>query len=452
MTVLSPGFPSRNPVAAKGESGAPAGPDLAMGRPLRIGLWSLVVLFGILGLWSALTPISGAVIAQGQVIVEGKPLQVQSLEGGRVVALHVRNGDPVHQGQVLAEFDPAPVATALDIARARLADALALRARLVAEQQGLAAPDFTAPDLPFAAPDLTAQAAGQRQIFAARAAVLAGQKQRLAETQAQYAAQLDSLAEQIAAKHAEIALTEAEIATQQALLDQGLARQGQLTELRRSHAALLGARAALAGEQSRLRNAYDDSALESLQAERSFREQVVTDLRATDTAIEELTLEIATRSAELARLDIRAPVDGIVHELQLTAAGSIVAPGGTLMAVIPMDQGVEFDLSVDPRAIDQVHVGQEAEVVISSFDPRSVPRLKGRVTGLSPDAVVDPRTGRSFYRVMLRVPPAELDRLGDLVPMPGMPVEAYLATAERSVLSYLLHPLTVHLARAFREE
>ena len=449
MTVLSPDFPSRTPVAARGH---PAGPEMAIDRTLRIGLWSLVALFGILGLWSVFTLIGGAVIAQGQVIVQGKPQQVQSLEGGRVLALHVRNGDAVRQGQVLAEFDPTLIAAVLDIARARLADALALRARLVAEQQGLAAPDFTPPDLPFAAPDLTAQATGQRHIFAARAAVLAGPKQRLAETQAQYTAQLNSLAEQIAAKEDEIALTGAEIATQQSLLDQGLARQGQLTELRRNHAALLGAGAALAGEQSRLRNAHGDSAMESLQTERSFQEQVVTDLRATDTAIEELTLEITTRSAELARLDIRAPVDGIVHEMQLTSAGGIVAPGGTLMAVIAQGRGVEFDLSVDPRAIDQVHVGQEAEVVISSFDPRSVPRLKGWVADISPDAVVDPRTGRSFYRVMLRVPPAEMDRLGDLEPMPGMPVEAYLATGERSVLAYLLHPLKVHLAHAFREE
>ena len=452
MTAFSPNFLSRNLVAAGNRPGMPAGPEMAIGQPLRIGLWSLVALFGVLGLWSAFTLIGGAVIAQGQVNVQGKPQQVQSLEGGRVLALHVRNGDPVRQGQVLAEFDPTLVATALDIARTRLADALALRARLAAEQQGLAAPDFTPPALPFVAPDLTPQAMGQRQIFAARAAVLAGQKQRLAETQAQYAAQLDSLAEQIAAKGEEIALTETEISTQQSLLDQGLARQGQLTELRRSHAALLGARAALAGEQSRLHNALGDSALESLQAERSFQEQVVTDLRATDTVIEELTLEIVTRSTELARLDIRAPVDGIVHEMQVTSTDGIVAPGGTLMAVIPMDQGIEFDLSVDPRAIDQVHVGQEAEVMISSFDPRSVPRLKGWVATISPDAVVDPRTGRSFYRVMLLVQPAELARLGDLVPMPGMPVEAYLATGERSVLSYLLHPLSAHLARAFREE
>jgi len=411
-----------------------------------------VALFGILGLWSVFTLIGGAVIAQGQLMVQGKPQQVQSLDGGRVAAIHVANGDAVRRGQVLVQFDPRLVATSLNIARAKLADALALQARLTAEQQGSTAPDFTPPALPFAAPDLTAQAIGQRQIFDARVAVLAGQKNRLAEARTQVTVQLSSLEAQIAAKQDEIGLTEAEIATQQRLLDQGLARQSQLTDLRRSHAALLGALAALGGEKARLRNALRDSELESLQAERGFQEQVVTELRETSAKIEELTLEIVTRSEELARLDIRAPSDGIVHEMQVTSAGGIVAPGGTLLAVIPMDQGVEFDLSVDPRSIDQVSVGQEAEVVISSFDPRQAPRLKGRVATISPDAVTDPRTGRSFYRIVLTVSPAELDRLGALVPMPGMPVEAYLATGTRSVLAYLMHPLTSHLTRAFREE
>ncbi len=429
-----------------------AGPQLALGPSIKLGAWALGALVGILGLWSVFTMISGAVIAQGQVIVNGKPQQVQSLDGGRVAALHVRNGDHVRQGQVLVQFDPTLVATSLDIARTRLADALALQARLTAEQHKLTTPDFTTPPLPFSAPDLAPQAEGQRQIFLARAAVLAGQKSRLAETRTQYAAQLDSVSAQIDAKRDEITLTEREIVTQQSLLDQGLARQSQLTDLQRGHAALLGALAALEGEQSRLRNAMRDNELESLQGERSFQEQVVTELRETTAKIEELTLDIMTRTEQLARLDVRAPSDGIIHEMQVTSAGAIVAPGGTLLAVIPMDQGVEFDLSVDPRSIDQVYAGQTAEVMISSFDPCSAPRLKGKVATISPDAVTDPRTGRSFYRITLTVSSAELDRLGKLVPMPGMPVEAYLTTGDRSVLSYLLHPLTSHLTRAFREE
>lgn len=444
-SLLQPG------VVHPGQPDAGIAPDTGIRRALGMGLWALAVLFGVLGLWSAFTLIGGAVIAQGQIMVRGKPQLVQSLEGGRVTALHVRNGELVRRDQVLVALDPSGVATALNIARSRLADALALRARLVAEQHGQAVPDFTPPALPFAPPDLAAQARVQRQIFIARAAVLAGQKTRAAEAQVQYTAQIASLGDQIAAKRDEIALVEAEIDAQQALLNQGLARRGPLSDLRRNQAALLGALAALTGEEARLRNALRDIELERLQAERSRHEEVVTALQETTARIEELTLEIVMRSAERDRLDIRAPVEGIVHELQVTTQGGVLAQGGAVLTLIPLEQGVEFELSVDPRAIDQVSIGQKAEVTISSFDPRSVPRLHGQVVSVSPDAVSDPRTGRSFYRVGVNVAAGELARLGDLVPVPGMPVEAYLATGDRSVLSYLLHPLTANLGRAFRE-
>ena len=427
------------------------GPRLSLQGTLRLAAASLVLLFGVLGLWAAFTMISGAVVAQGQVMVRAQTQQLQSLEGGTVSALLVKNGDRVTKGQILVQFDPALTRANLDITLAKLADALALQSRLQAEQQGNV-PDFTPPALPFPAPDLTAAAAGQRSVFAARAALLQGQRDRLVETLAQQDSQLQGLKIQIGAKRDQIALAQIQVDNQQSLLDKGLTRQSALSDLRRGLSELLGQLAGLEAEQARLTTARRDSTLETLQGERSFQEKVATDLGDATARMQELVLEIVMRRDQLAHTDLRAPMDGVVHEMKLATLGGVVAPGGTVLDIIPLDQGMSFEVQVDPRGIDQVHVGQATDLVLSSFDPRNTPRLKAHVLTVSPDAVVDPRSGRSFYRVDLDVPPAELARLGDQVLVPGMPISAYLATSDRSVLAYLLHPLTSQLDLAFRED
>ena len=427
------------------------GPRLSLQGTLRLAAASLVLLFGVLGLWAAFTMISGAVVAQGQVMVRAQTQQLQSLEGGTVSALLVKNGDRVTKGQILVQFDPALTRANLDITLAKLADALALQSRLQAEQQGNV-PDFTPPALPFPAPDLTAAAAGQRSVFAARAALQQGQRDRLVETLAQQDSQLQGLKIQIGAKRDQIALAQIQVDNQQSLLDKGLTRQSALSDLRRGLSELLGQLAGLEAEQARLTTARRDSTLETLQGERSFQEKVATDLGDATARMQELVLEIVMRRDQLAHTDLRAPMDGVVHEMKLATLGGVVAPGGTVLDIIPLDQGMSFEVQVDPRGIDQVHVGQATDLVLSSFDPRNTPRLKAHVLTVSPDAVVDPRSGRSFYRVDLDVPPAELARLGDQVLVPGMPISAYLATSDRSVLAYLLHPLTSQLDLAFRED
>ena len=427
------------------------GPRLSLQGTLRLAAASLVLLFGVLGLWAAFTMISGAVVAQGQVMVRAQTQQLQSLEGGTVSALLVKNGDRVTKGQILVQFDPALTRANLDITLAKLADALALQSRLQAEQQGNV-PDFTPPALPFPAPDLTAAAAGQRSVFAARAALLQGQRDRLVETLAQQDSQLQGLKIQIGAKRDQIALAQIQVDNQQSLLNKGLTRQSALSDLRRGLSELLGQLAGLEAEQARLTTARRDSTLETLQGERSFQEKVATDLGDATARMQELVLEIVMRRGQLTHTDLRAPMDGVVHEMKLATLGGVVAPGGTVLDIIPLDQGMSFEVQVDPRGIDQVHVGQATDLVLSSFDPRTTPRLKAHVLTISPDAVVDPRSGHSFYRVDLDVPPAELARLGDQVLVPGMPISAYLATSDRSVLAYLLHPLTSQLDLAFRED
>jgi HlyD family secretion protein len=141
----------------------------------------------------------------------------------------------------------------------------------------------------------------------------------------------------------------------------------------------------------------------------------------------------------------------VVHELAVTTVGGVVAPGAVLLQILPIDDGLSFEFRLDPRLINRVQVGQRAQVVFPAFDQRTTPKLHATVSAISPATITDPGSGQSFYRVELDIPPAEIARLGDVALLPGMPVEAFLQTGDRSVLDYLLHPLSAQIDRAFRE-
>lgn len=425
-------------------------PDLNIRKPARLGWISLFVLVGILGTWSAFSVISGAVIASGQAVVHGKPKQIQSLDGGVVAEILVQDGDIVKAGERLMRLDPTLLEVNLDIARSQLAASLALRARLEAEQLQTQTLSFDYPALPFAPLDTARHEQGQREIFAARAAVLKGQRAQLREAKMQFDTQAEGIEGQIAALDDQVVLLDKDLANMSDLAAKGLTRQSQISELQRTKSQLVGQLAGMGAELAQLTNSRRESELSVLQAERSFLEDVVTRLEEVGGQIEELTLRVVTHEAQLSRIDILAPAAGIVHQLQVTTLGGVIVPGGTIAEIVPLDQGMDFELRVDPRNIDQVHPGQVAKIVISSFDPQTTPQLSASVASVSPGVITDTRTGQVYYRVSIDIAPEELAQLGSVTLMPGMPVEAYLETGDRSVLSYLLHPMSAHLRRALR--
>ena len=424
---------------------------LSMRSVFLAGLIGLVALLGGVGFWAGTTVINGAVIAQGQAVVRGNAKQVQHLDGGIVADILVQDGDGVQAGDVLIRLDPTLVRMNLDVTRQRLADALTQQARLRAEQQGLGTLAFVYPDLPFEMPDMTTNEAGQRAIFTARAAVQTGGRDQLAEAFLQFENQIEGLTSQMEAISAQIGFVSKDLDNMQVLVERNLARQSQLNDLNRTRADLEGRRAALASDIAQLSNARREAEIQTLQSERSFQESVVTDLRTITSQVDELILDIVARAAQLDRINIRAPAAGIVHELQISTVGGVIDPGQVIAEIIPQDQALDFELRVQPQDIDQVYIGQEAETLIAAFDVNETPKLIGSVARISPNAIVDPQTGQSYYLINLTVPAEEIARLGGLRIKPGMPVEAYLATGERTVLGYLVSPVTTQMRRAFRQ-
>lgn len=420
--------------------------------PGMIGALAAVLLLGGGTWWAARTEISGAVIASGAVEVTGRPKSVQHLDGGIIAALYVAEGDTVEQGAPLVRLDDTALQANLRIYRARLSEAQATRDRLIAEQADAAQIRFGAPDPLVDAADAALHQAGQIEIFAARRDLEAGRKEQLAEKVDQFHNQIIGVEALIDAKNQQMIYIAEEIAAAVQLTDKGLARASQLRALQRSEAEFLGQVAEHRSELARIQNSIRDTQIELLQGPRQITEDVVTQLRETMTNIEELRQQILTTAAQLDRVDIRAPSAGRIHEMQFTTLGGVVPPGGVILQIVPRDEGFSFLTRVDPASIDQVFVGQPANVRFPAFNQRSTPELAGTVADVSASTSVDEISGLSFYRVEIAVPQEELARLGTRALIPGMPVEAYLATTDRTVLSYLTKPLSDQLSHAFREE
>ncbi len=377
-----------------------ARPQIALrtgvGIATLVGSLASILLFGSLMLWAWVTPIGGAVIAQGQAVVRGKAKLVQSLDGGIVATINAKDGDQVVEGQVLLRLDPTLLQARLSIARNRLAAALARAARLESEQVGQSDPSFLYEEMPFPLPDTAREEEGQRRIFSARAEVVTGRRAQLAETVAQLDNQRTGLEGLITSLENQLALNERELSSVRKLYDQGLARESQLLERQRTEAELLGQLARHRSDLAQLSMSARDAELQVIQAERSFREDVVTELREARTEAESLVPEIISLIRQLDRIDVRAPASGVVHEMQASTVGGVVAPGAVILQVVPVAEGVVFEARVEPQEIDRVHSGQVAQVVLPAFDQNTTPRLAGQVGWVSPAAITDPARASSI--------------------------------------------------------
>ncbi|MGB3408363.1 MAG: HlyD family type I secretion periplasmic adaptor subunit [Jannaschia sp.] len=416
------------------------------------GLVASVVMFGGVAAWAWQTNIAGAVVAQGTVVVTGKTKPVQHADGGTVDEIFVTDGSVVQSGDVLMRLDDTELRANIAIYRTRLAGALAQESRLIAERSAAETVVFS-DGSPFVDPlALDSARAGQQEIFDARRAVRRVQQDQLAEQIDQFTNQLGGIEALLAAKTDQLAFLGTELSAMSDLAGRGLALSSQVLGLQRQQSDLLGQVAEHRSEAARIQNSIHDARLSALQQEGEFREAVVTQLAEVMVQIHELTEQIATTEAQLDRVSIRAPVSGRVHEMQVATVGAVVPPGGVLLEIVPDGESLTFEVRIPPISIDQVFPGQSATARFTAFNQRTTPVIDARVRSVSPNSVVDEATGQSFYRVFLEIEESELAKLGDVSLIPGMPLDSYLKTGDRSVLSYLVRPVQDQFAQAFREQ
>ncbi len=422
-------------------------------RPVMTGMAALAVLVFGFGGWATFTEIAGAIVAPGRIEVEQNRQVVQHPDGGVVAEINVTEGTHVTAGEVLIRLDGTLLHSELAIVEGRLSEVQARRARLEAERDESAAPDYPQELLAEAAhkPEVAEQIDGQSRLFRARLDSVTRAKEQMNRQIRQLRSRIDGIDAQSTALQAQLRLIAQEKATQKGLFDKGLAQQGTVLALEREEARLQGQVGDLIGTRAQAEERIIEIEVQMTRLDAQRREEATQELR----EVGPLELELAERrralAEQVARLDIRAPVSGVVLGLAVTTPRAVIRAAEPLMYIVPQDRPLLIAAQVQTINIDEVHVGQEAELVFSAFSGRNAPHLKGKVTVVSADALSDQRTQVSYYRVEIVLDEGELGKLGDRVLVPGMPVEAFIQTGMRTPLAYLLKPFTDYFDKAFRE-
>jgi len=425
----------------------------SMRRHLVTAIVVVLVLVVGVGGWAATAVISGAVVASGSLVVDTNVKKVQHPTGGIVGELRVRDGDRVHAGDVVVRLDETVTRANLAIVTKGLGEMMARKARLESERDGLDTITFPAQLVADAGdPDRAAAMDSERKLFNLRKTARSGQKAQLRERIAQLGEEITGLTAQQNSKAKEIALIERELAGVRELWKQNLVQLTRLTALEREATRLDGERGQLIAAAAQAKGKIAETALQILQIDQDIASDVAKELREVDGKIGEFVERKVAAEDQLKRTDIRAPQDGTVFQLAVHTVGGVITAGDPIMLIVPEADNLSVEVKVNPQDIDQLQLNQKATLRFSAFNIRTTPEIEGVVTRISADTSTDQRTGQSYYTVRIAMAAEQTERLGEVKLLPGMPVEAFMQTRDRTMLSYLIKPLHDQFLRAFREK
>jgi HlyD family secretion protein len=422
-------------------------------RALGLAATALLV-FGIGG-WAATTDLSGAVVAQGQLVVDSSVKKVQHVAGGTVADLRVREGDHVKAGDILLRLDGTQARAAAAIISKNLDDLLARQARLEAEREGatkIAFPHELLERANEAVSDAARAISTEEKLFELRRSARDGQKAQLSQRISQLNEEIQGFGGQIEAKGRELDFIREELEGVRKLRVENLVSLSRMNGLEREAARLEGERSQLIGSKAQAKGKITETELQIIQIDQDLRSEVGKDIAEARAKITEFVERKIAAEDQLKHIDIRAPQDGLVHELSVHTVGGVISPGETVMLIVPDADALTVEAKIAPQDIDQLHLGQTAVLRFSAFNQRTTPEIDGEVALISADLSQDQRTGTSYYTIRITPKPEAFASLGSRKLVPGMPVEAFVHTGERTAISYLIKPLRDQAARAFKEK
>jgi membrane fusion protein, type I secretion system len=421
-------------------------------RHALAGLVIVAILVGGVGGWAGTMKLSGALIAPGSVVVDSNVKKVQHPTGGIVGELRVRDGDRVKVGDVVVRLDDTVTRANLAIVTKGLNELTARKARLESERDGANDVLFPADLLARANdPEVAAVVDSERKLFELRRSARVGQKEQLRQRIGQLKEEVRGYRAQQEAKTKEIELIEREMVGVRDLWKQKLVPITRLTELERQAARLEGESAQLIAQTAQVGGKIAETELQIIQVDRDLSSEVAKETREIDGKLGEFVERKVTAEDQLKRVDIRSPQDGTVFQSTVHTVGGVITAGDPIMLIVPEADNLTVEAKVNPQDIDQVKIGQIALLRLSAFNQQATPEINGAVTRISADAASDQRTGLTYYTIRIAMAPQEVAKLGDVTVIPGMPVEAFVQTGERTMLSYFLKPLNDQLMRVFRQ-
>jgi membrane fusion protein, type I secretion system len=422
-------------------------------KHVMAGLVIVLILAGGVGGWASTFRLSGALIAPGSVVVDSNVKKVQHPTGGIVGEVMVRDGDRVKQGDIVVRLDDTVTRANLAIVTKGLDELTARKARLQSERDGGDTVHFSAELLARSKDaEVAAILEGERKLFELRRNARVGQKAQLRKRVEQLNEEIRGLQAQRESKEQEIKLIEREKEGVYELWKQKLVQINKLTQLEREATRLQGESAQLLAQTAQASGKISETELQILQIDRDLSSEVAKETREIDGKIGEFVERKVTAEDQLKRIEIRAPQDGTVFQSNVHTVGGVITAGDAIMLIVPEADALMVEAKVNPQDIDQVQIGQNALLRLSAFNQRTTPEITGSVMRISADTSTDQRTGLSYYTIRIAMPPEEVARLGDIRIVPGMPVEAFVQTGERTMLSYFAKPLSDQLMRMFREK
>ena len=386
-------------------------------------------------------------------MVDSNAKKVQHPTGGIVTELRARDGDRVKAGDVLVRLDETVTRANLSIVSKDLDQLIAQKARLESERDGLE-------DVPMPAelasrmndPQVASIMEGERQLFSLRRAARVGQKDQLSKRVDQLKEELTGYESQEKAKAREMELIKEQLVGARELYAKQLMPVTRFTELQRDAARLEDEHGVLIATMAQIKGKISETELQILQVDRDLNSDIGKEMREADTKIGELIERRVAAEDQLKHVEVRAPVSGVVDQSSVHTVGGVVAPGETIMLVVPDQDSLKVEAKVAPQDIDQLHIGQPVTLRFSGLDQGTTPVISGTLTQISPDTTIDPKTEQHYYTVRISLEPKEIARLGSVKIVPGMPVEVFVQTGDRSALSYLLKPLDDQISLAFKEQ
>ena len=430
-----------------------ASPTAMARRPILIGAYTVLFVFGFLLLWSALAPLDSAAVAPGKIILSGNKKTIQHLEGGVVEAILIHEGDTVKAGQPLVKLNQTAALARADLFRKQYVATLAADARLRAERDNkdeIALPkqvtDAAAKD-----PEVAELVASQQELFTSRRNALKSQADILDQKMVQSRQDISGLNAQIASATRQISLLQSEISSVTTLLAAGNASRPRLLALQRQQAELQGNRGQYQSNISRANQEIGETQLQKTGILNDFQNKVASELKENQEKLTDLEERVASSKDVMSRIVIAAPLSGVVTDLQAHTIGGVIRPGDKIMDIVPIDQMV-VEARVSPTDIDVVHAGLPARVRLTAYKTRQVPPIDGKVLYVSADRFDDPKSNQSYYLARVKIDEAALKAQPNVTLTPGMPADTLIVTGTRTLLGYLFTPITDSFRHAFREQ
>lgn len=402
------------------------------------------------GYWAAKANLAGAVIGSGTVVVERNLKKIQHMYGGIVATIDVREGDRVQVGQRLVRLDDTQAKSEFAILQSQIVELMARQSRLLAERDELQRVEFEK-----AGATLTDEEArvhrSELRLFEENRRTRAMQKEQLEARTRQLDEEIAALVHQQTARHREIAINTSEISTVRQLHERQLTSVNRVYALERESSRLFGEHGALGAQIARARGQMSELRLQMISLDQNARTEAQRELRTVEARLAELNEKRVALQDRLNRMEILAPQSGVVHQLAIHGGGAVITPAEAVLFIVPADEVLTVDARIAPHEIDQVHVGKPARLRFVAFNQRTTPEILAKITRVSADTIHDNKAGQSYFVVRLEVDEGDKRIVEQLRLVPGMPVEVYIATEERTAISYFLKPITDQFSRAFKE-